>query len=214
MAMKVHDIHAQSLQTSTALSGYYIPNFIPPLEAFRALSAERVRFILVGTHALGGWMREPRTTSDVDILVVKQHHIRAVRVLLAAFAQLRVEEHEDATRLRDTEMDRVLIDVMKPNESLFHAAFRHSHSVKWDGPSYRIPSLEMALVMKFAAMNSASRSYADKHIDAHDFICMARSNDCLNLRKLHTLGQLVYNGGGDEVVEMVRKVRAGEKLTL
>lgn len=30
---------------------------------------------------------------------------------------------------------------------------------------------------------------------------------------LTELGDLVYNGGGKEIVEMVRKVRAGEKLT-
>ena len=34
------------------------------------------------------------------------------------------------------------------------------------------------------------------------------------LKKLHALGQLVYNGGGDEVVEKVRQVRAGGTLKL
>lgn len=214
MPVKVRDVHSQSLETSTALSAYYLPNFIAPQEVFRVLSAAQVRFILVGTHALGGWMREPRTTTDIDILVVNRDHKKAVRVLLSAFPHLRAEEHEDETCLRDVETERVLIDLMKPNQPLYRTAFRHSHSVKWEGPPYCIPSLEMALAMKFTAMISISRSYADKHFDAHDFICMVQSNDCINLRKLHTLGQLVYNGGGDEIVEMVRKARAGDKLVL
>ncbi len=134
--------------------------------------------------------------------------------MLAAFPQLQAEEEEDVTRLRDGETGQVLIDVMKTNQPLYRAAFRHRHGVKWEGQVYSIPSLELALVMKFTAMVSVTRDYADKYIDAHDFLCMAQSNADMDSRKLHALGQLVYNGGGDEIVEKVRKVRAGEKLTL
>lgn len=211
-AVNARDIHVQSLETSTALSLYYIPNLVPPLEVFRVLNAARVRFMLLGTHAVGGWMREPRTTTDVDILVGTRGHKKAVRVLLTAFAQLRAEEHEDETHLRDTVTEQILIDVMKSNQSLYLNAFRHTHPVEWEGQRFRIPSLELALVMKFTAMVSVGRDYADKHIDAHDFICMAQSNPTIRWRNLHALGQLVYNGGGDELVEKVRKVRAGEKL--
>lgn len=214
MPVQARDIHVQSLETSTALSAYYIPNFIPPLDVFRVLNAARVRFLLLGTHALGGWTRRPRTTTDVDILVGMHGQKKAVRVLLAAFPQLRAEEQEDETRLRDAETGQVLIDVMKSKQPLHRDAFKHTHPVEWKGQAYRIPSLEMALAMKFLAMISVSRDYADKHLDAGDFIGIVQSNSVINSRKLHALGQLVYNGGGDEIVENVRKVRAGEKLTL
>ena len=115
MSVKVHDIHAQSLETSTALSAYYIPNFISPLKVFRVLNAAKVRFMLVGTHALGEWTGKPRTTTDVDILVGQRLYKRAVRILLRAFPQLRVEDHEDETHLRDAETGQILIDVMKTN---------------------------------------------------------------------------------------------------
>jgi hypothetical protein len=159
-------------------------------------------------------MREPRTTTDIDILIGQRFHKRAVRILLAAFPQLRVEDSEDETHLRDAETNQILIDVMKTNQSLYRAGLRHTHPVKWKGQTYLIPSLELALAMKFTAMISATRDYADQHGDAHDFICMAESNSIIDSRKLHTLGQLVYNGGGDELVEKVRQVRAGEKLVL
>jgi hypothetical protein len=214
LSVKVRDIHAQSLETSTALSAYYIANFIPPLKVFRVLNAAKVHFMLVGTHALGGWMREPRATTDIDILIGQRFHKRAVRVLLTAFPQLRLEDSEDETHLRDAETGRILIDVMKTNQSLYRAAFRHSHPVKWKRQTYLIPSLELALVMKFTAMISVTRDYADRHSDAGDFIGMAQSNSIIDSRKLHILGQLVYNGGGDELMEKVRQVRAGEKLVL
>ncbi len=214
MPVQVRDIHIQSLETSTALSAYYIPNFIPPLEVFRVLDAARVRFMILGTHALGGWTRKPRTTTDVDILVGTRNHKKAVRVLLAALPQLRAEDHEDATHLRETETGQVLIDVMKANQPLYLDAFKYAHLVEWNGQKYRIPSLELALAMKFLAMISVQRDYADKHSDAGDFIGMVQSNSAVDSRKLHLLGQLVYNGGGDEIMEKVRQVRAGEKLVL
>lgn len=214
MPVKVRDIHVQSLETSTALSAYYIRNFIPPLHVFRVLNAANVQFMLVGTHALGGWTRRPRTTEDVDILVGNRVHKKAVRLLLEAFPPMHKEEHVEETHLRHAETGQALIDVMKADQSLYRAAFRHRHPVKWKRQTYLIPSLELALAMKFTAMISATRDYADQFSDAGDFIGMIQSNDGIDSRKLHALGQLVYNGGGEELVEKVRQVRAGEKLVL
>ena len=53
-----------------------------------------------------------------------------------------------------------------------------------------------------------------KFVDAHDFIRMVKSNPNIDLDKLAELGDMVYPEGGKEVVEMVRQVRAGEKLRL
>jgi hypothetical protein len=43
---------------------------------------------------------------------------------------------------------------------------------------------------------------------------MVESNSEIDLEKLRELGELVYPGGGAEVLEMVRQVRAGGKLIL
>jgi hypothetical protein len=40
------------------------------------------------------------------------------------------------------------------------------------------------------------------------------ANPKIDLDKLASLGELVYGGGGKEIVEMVRRVRAKEKLLL
>ncbi len=214
MPVKTRNIHAQSLEISTALSAYYIRNFIPPLRVFRVLNAVKVRFMLVGTHALGGWTGKPRTTTDVDILVGQRFHKRAVRILLNQFPQLRIEDHEDETHLRDAKTGQILIDVMKTNQPLYRAALSHTQAVKWKHQPYRIPSLELALAMKFAAMISTTRYYADRYGDAGDFIGMAQSNASIDSRKLYALGQLIYNGGGDELVVKVRQVRADERFSL
>jgi hypothetical protein len=214
MPVKVRDIHAQSLAASSALSEYYVPNFITPLEVIRVLNAAKVRFMLLGAHGLGGWTGEPRATKDVDVLVAARSHKKALTALLAAFPHLQAEDNQVVTRLRDPETRDVLLDVMKPNQPLYHDALKHTHLVESDGLKYLVPSLEMALAMKFSAMISLTRSDDKKLYDAGDFIRIVKANPNIDLDKLHALGQLVYNGGGDEIVENVRKVRAGEKLTL
>jgi hypothetical protein len=72
----------------------------------------------------------------------------------------------------------------------------------------------MALTMKFAAMIGLHRSDIDKYQDAHDFGRIVLANQEADREHLAELGELVYPGGGKEVVEMVRRVRAGEKLLL
>ncbi|HEY7313695.1 MAG TPA: hypothetical protein VH643_30375 [Gemmataceae bacterium] len=214
MPIEARDIHVRSLATSSALSEYYMPNLITPLEVIRVLNAVRVKFMLLGAHGLGGWMGKPRATEDVDVLVGTRGHKKAVSALLAAFPHLQAEDHEVVTRLRDPETGTIVIDVMKPNQPLYRDALKYRHTVQSGGQTYSIPSLELALTTKFAAMISLTRADRDKFQDARDFMYIVDSNPGIDLVKLRALGQLVYNGGGDEIVENVRKVRAGEKLTL
>jgi hypothetical protein len=117
-------------------------------------------------------------------------------------------------RLKDKETGDIRIDVMKPVQPPHREIFKNTHEVTRKKLSYRIPSLEMALVLKFAPMISLTRADEDKHQDAHDFIRLVKQNADIDVKKLETLGDLVYNGGGKEICEKVRQVRAGEKLQL
>jgi hypothetical protein len=115
--MAAWDIHRSSLETSTELTAYYLPNHPSPLEVIRALDVAKVRFLLIGSHALGGWMQKPRATSDVDVLVGVRSHARAVRALLTAFPHLRAEESQPfVTRLRYPDSESPVIDVMKASQ--------------------------------------------------------------------------------------------------
>ena len=68
--------------------------------------------------------------------------------------------------------------------------------------------------MKYSAMTSLNRAEEDIYQDAHDFILMVKSNPELNQEKLAELGTLLYGDGGKDVLEMVRRALAGEKLYL
>jgi hypothetical protein len=209
--MKLQDRHSWSLETSTALSAYYMKGFIPPIEVIRVLRTIGVRFMLVGAHGLGGWTGAPRATHDVDVLVATRGHKKAVKALLAAFPHLEAEDEPAVTRLRDPESGQVRIDVLTPNQPLERVGLKHTHTVEGEGESYEVPSLEMALAMKFGPMVSPNRPTEKKYLDAHDFIQMAKTNPDIDLEQL---GELVYPGGGKEIVQLVAQARAGERLTL
>lgn len=211
--MKLQDIHARSLRDSAELSGYQAEYTVSPLDVIPLLNHAGISFVLVGAHGLGGWLKEPRGTKDVDLVVATKHLKKATRVLQQAFPYLQVEEHEVVIRFREPNSQEVVIDVMKPN-ALYRETFKHTHAVSAGGQSYRIPSLAMALTMKYASMLSPNRQEEDKHQDAHDFIRMVRSNANIDADTLSELGELVYGGGGKGILEMLRKVRAGERLVL
>jgi hypothetical protein len=191
-----------------------MPNFITPAEVIAVLNEAKVRFMLVGLHGVAEWMQEPRGTEDVDVLVATRGHKKAVRALLRAFPHLEEYDLPVVTRLRDKESKRVAVDVIKPVQEPYCDALNHAVIITAGDQKYRIPTLEMALVMKFAPMVSLFRADEDKYQDAHDFIRIVKNNPEIDLKTLSELGERIYPGGGKEVVEMVRRVRASEKLIL
>jgi hypothetical protein len=211
--MKLLDVHSRSLATSSALSRYYYVEGILPIAVIRVLRAVGVKFMLVGAHGLGGWTGAPRATHDVDVLVGTRGYKKAVKALQAAFPHLRAEDEEVVMRFRD-DTGQVLIDVIKPNQPLYRVGLKYTHTVEAEGESYQVPSLEMALAMKFGPMVSPNRAIEKKYQDAHDFIQMAKKNQDIDLEQLAELGELVYPGGGKELVQMVAQARAGERLKL
>jgi hypothetical protein len=187
---------------------------IPLPEVMAVLNAARISFVLVGAYGLSGWLHKPRATEDVDVVVTTRHLKKAVKALTEAFPQLEPVEFSVVIRLRDRETKDVAIDVMKPVQQPYREVFHHTHAVVSQGQKYRVPSLEMALVMKFSAMASPNRADENKHQDAHDFIVMVKKNPDFDRDKLADLASLIYPDGGTDVLEMTRKVLAGEPLQL
>lgn len=212
--MTIQNIHSRSLATSTALMEYYVPKAILPAEVIGVLNNAGINFMLVGAHGLGGWTRKPRATEDVDIVVTARHLKKAVRLLLETYPHLEAADFEVVTRLRDRESREVAIDVMKPNQPLYRMALKHTQAVTIEGQTCKIPTLEMALAMKFGAMINLSRQDLDKRQDAVDFARIVLANPEIDLESLAELGDLVYPKGGKELLDKVHQVRTGGVLNL
>jgi hypothetical protein len=212
--MSVHEVHCESLEISTTITTWYVPEFVKPLDVARVLNKAGVPFLFIGTHAYGGWMREPRASADVDTLVAARRRRKAVLSLVAAFPQLTPEEEGAVTRLRHRQTRRALIDVWTPGRPLYREALKHTLQVRCGVQRYRIPSLEMALAMTFVPMVSLPDGNANKYLLAHDFILMALANLDIDDGQLLVLGERAFPGGGEQLVGAVNHVRSGEELHL
>jgi hypothetical protein len=211
--MVAASIHARGLSTATQIARFQMDEIISPQQVIAVLNRAKVSFVLVGAYGLAGWM-VPRATRDVDIVVALKQVRKAVKLLTEAFPHLKAEDDEVVVRLLDARTGGVAIDVLKPVQPPYREVFKNAVKVTAKGQEYRVPSLEMALACKFALMVSLTREEERKHQDAHDFIVMVKHNPEIDLEKLAEIGEHVYPGGGKDVVEMVRKVRAGEKLVV
>jgi hypothetical protein len=205
--------HAEGAAIALTNTRWFMPDAIGPLDVIRVLSRANVPCVLVGAYALAGWLKEPRATKDVDVVVAARHHSRALRAIRTGYPALEMRDTPVVTRFIDAARGFAVIDVMKTNQPLTRSVLRHTRVVGGRRP-YRIPTLEMALALKFAPMTSPFREDQKKYQDAADFIALVKFNPTIDLRKLMHLGELVYSGGGAEIIEMVRRVRAGERLEL
>jgi hypothetical protein len=207
--------HESALRTTTALTETHRRMYnrdatpIEPEDIIRLFNREDIKFVLMGAHGIGGWIEAPRATRDVDLLIYKRHHRKAVRTVQQQWPMLVKQEHEVVTRFLDPADQKSSIDLMRPID-LFVEAFKNCIEV---GDTHRVPNLEMALACKFAALISRTRSEDKKHLDASDFIQMVRRNyDSIDRARLQRLGEAVYPGGGEEVARMIEDVKAGRPL--
>lgn len=212
--MATTEILERNLAKSSLLSQQQMAHVIPLADVIRVLNGAKVSYVLVGAHGLSTWRGKPRATEDVDVVVAARHLKKAVATLLGAFSSLEAVDLHMVVRLRIRETENVVIDVMKPIQQPYREVFKHIHEIELDGERVRIPSLEMALVMKFSAISSVYRAEADKFQDAHDFIYMVKNNRDMDKEKLAEIAQLVYPEAGRDILEFVRKIEAGEKLTV
>src|SRR5262249_3675232 len=158
-------------------------------EIIQVLNKAGIKFVLMGTHAMSGWRDEPRATQDVDVLVQKRFHRKAVTALGQTYPDLTVQDLPAVTRFLDPATGKSVIDLMRPMELVHRTVFKNTVPV---GDTHWIPNLEMALVCKYAAKISPNRLDDKQYIDAGDFINMVRTNqDDLDTEKLRQLGETV-----------------------
>ncbi|MGD0090365.1 MAG: hypothetical protein ABSE73_10645 [Planctomycetota bacterium] len=183
-----------------------------PKDVVPVLQRAHVDYVLLGLYGIMGWMKEPRVTQDVDVLVAKKHLKRALEAICKVFPHLKL--HDTPVVVRFFEQDKAVLDIMKPHHALFVEALKSATERQLWNLKVRVPVLEMALTLKFFSMTSPGRKEEDKHQDAHDFIHLVKSNTNADLSKLRVWGELAYSGGGMDLVKMVEDVRAGRKLEI
>ncbi|HEX3359300.1 MAG TPA: hypothetical protein VHS31_20140 [Tepidisphaeraceae bacterium] len=148
----------------------------------------------------------------MDVGVIVQFPKKATAAIAKAFADLTIEDTPVVTRFKRADGEEA-IDLMKPTGSrLWKKLLNLTTTVRVDGVAIRIPPLEGVLAAKFSAMVSPARRLLDKQQDELDFARIVTVNARIDLILLDQLGELVYAGGGKEIVKLVDDARAGKRL--
>jgi len=180
-----------------------------PADVARVLNAAGVKFVLVGAYAIAGYTGKPRATVDVDLVASSPK--KATAALRSAFPELEVQDHPVVTRFLRSGQE--VIDVIKPSSArLFRRLLKLNRTVRMGDQAVRVPTLEGVLAAKFAAMVSPVRKITDRQQDGVDFARAIEANARIDLALLGELGDLVYAGGGKEILKLAQDARAGRRL--
>jgi len=208
--------HARGIATSIRLTHQYRQTYreqsmdISPQDVVAVLTGAGIKnWVLMGLHGYVGYLPEPRATQDVDIMVPYSDRKRVVRAVCKAWPALQVREFPQVVRFLDPgDADsqgnpKPVLDLMLP-----WAEFQQTilaDCVHVDAKTqHRIPTLEAALVSKYAAMLSPERDAAKRSYDAGDFRGMVRANhEAIDHDSLRRLAGQVWDGGAEEIERFV-----------
>ena len=184
---------------------------LSPADVARVLSRAKVRYVLVGAHAINLYTGRPRATQDVDVITAAPEKAR--RAVQQAYPDLAVEEYPVVIRFTDAGEE--VLDLIKARSGkLFRRVLRLVATVDVAGGPVVVPTAEAALALKFCSMVNPSRAHDDRMQDAVDFSRAAKLQKKADLRLLHELGELVYAGGGDALIKLIDDARAGRTLEI
>jgi len=106
LAKKTSRAHLRALILSSTIGGFHDEMFRPgitmakPKKVIQLLNDAEVSFVLMGAYALAGWRSQARATQDVDVLVAKKDHAKAVKVISKSFPKLLIDDGVVVTRFK------------------------------------------------------------------------------------------------------------------
>lgn len=178
------------------------------------------KWVLMGLHGYSGYLADPRSTQDVDIMVAASERKKAVKAIQAAWPTLLVQHYDVVVRFRDpNDLDlqgdpKPTIDIMLPWAE-FQQTILKDFVVIDKATKHRIPRLEAALVAKYAAMVSFMRSMDKKEYDAADFRRMVRANyELVDRDSLRRLAAQVWEDGADEIERFLEIAMSQKQFVL
>jgi hypothetical protein len=177
-------------------------------------------WVLMGLHGYLGYMPEPRATQDVDIMVPYSARARARKAIAKKWPQLIAREISQVTRFLDPlDLDfqgqpKPAVDIMHP-WSPFQELILKDYVIVDPETQHRIPTLEAALVSKYAAIVSPFRDREKKEYDAADFRRLVRANhDRIRTADLRRLAALVWEHGADDIERFLQIALADQPFPI
>ncbi len=208
--------HAYGIRTSTRLTSDYRRTHrkqamdVTPADVIDCLNEAGVtEWVLMGLHGYVGYLPMPRATQDVDVMVPYSQKTRAMRAIAARWPMLEQRELSQVVRFLDPadrdadDRPKPVIDLMLP-WGKFQETLLKQYVVVNKETGHRIPTVEAAIVSKYAALVSPWRDHDKKAYDGGDFRRMVRANrEIIDRQKLTALAAEVWEKGGAEILEFV-----------
>jgi hypothetical protein len=209
--------HAYAFRKSSWLTSYIKSERrrasmnILPQEVIDVINAAGINnWVLMGLHGYLGYMPEPRATQDVDIMVPYSARARATNAIASRWPELIVRELSQVTRFLDPlDVDfqgqpKPAVDIMHP-WSPFQELILKEYVIVDQETQHRIPTLEAALVSKYAAILSPYRDREKREYDAGDFRRLARANqNRIRTDDLRRIAGLGWEDGADDIERFVQ----------
>ena len=134
----------------------------------------------------------------------------AVAAILQRWPQLEIRDSPIVVRFVDPgethggQTPQVVIDIMLPNDDCQLSIL--NDCVRIDpATGHRLPTREAAMAAKYSAIVSPYREWTKKNYDAGDLRSMILTGpESIDRDEAHRLGELIFPGGGDELLEFIQ----------
>ena len=208
-----------SFERSYQLSKQHVDDAISPHEVAEVLNELKVKYVLIGGHVLGYFTGSPRATVDVDVMVSMAQASKAVRAIESKFPHLESRDLAHnvrfSSRQEGSNVDAERIDVVRARDPFFQRILStYAVPLQSRGRILHVPTAEAAVALKFAAAISPNRGDESRPQDRADLVSMIRKQPELKTQVLSELGDLIYPGGGKELIDFVEAVRLGKRAVL
>lgn len=181
------------------------------VDVARVLNAAKLKYIIVGAHAVNSYSGKPRATVDVDLIAQYPNKVRDA--LLASFPELQAQDHPVVIRLLRAGVEA--IDIIRPTSGkMFREALKRATTLKIDRVQVSLPSVEAVIALKFNSMTTPARRHGDRFQDAADFTRLVQNHPALKLDVLKDLAELAFPGTSTEIEKMVNDIRAGKPINI
>jgi hypothetical protein len=207
-----------NLHKSYELSSQQVADAVNPLEVAALFEKEKVAYVLIGGHMMSYYTGTARATVDVDFIIGGTDFTRAAKAIDKAYTQFKYNDRVyhvtyDSTKPKLKDPER--IDLVKDGFPLFREIVRkYCVTLRTRQHTVKIPTIEAAIALKFAASISPNRGDENKPIDNADLLRLIRTSPDFDNKALSALGDLIYAGGGKELVAIVEDIRSGKHVSL
>jgi len=219
--------HAYGIGVSTRLTSYYRQTHrkqavdVTPSEVIECLVEAGVKnWVLMGLHGYVGYLPMPRATQDVDVMVPYSQKAKAAKAIAARWPMLQQVELSQVVRFMDpgdpdqSGNAKPVIDLMLP-WSKFQETILKQHVIVNPETGHRIPTVEAAIVAKYAAIVSPHRDWDKKQQDAVDMRrIMKASYDAISRETLCQLADQVWEQGGSDILRFLELAKENKAFPI